>query len=78
MCRPGVAEADLDAAEQALGLPLPLGLRVLYRFLNGQVRCALPMRSYHDSASGGTALMTLSCSRMLPNIGGPFLLHCGL
>jgi cell wall assembly regulator SMI1 len=35
-CRPGVTEAELDTAGETLGVQLPLTLRVLYRFLNGQ------------------------------------------
>ena len=38
-CRPGVTEAELDAAGETLGVQLPPTLRVLYRFLNGQVSC---------------------------------------
>ena len=34
--RPGASEAELDAASEALGLPLPPALRVLYRFVDGQ------------------------------------------
>mmetsp|Transcript_12374 Transcript_12374/g.37252 ORF Transcript_12374/g.37252 Transcript_12374/m.37252 type:complete len:473 (+) Transcript_12374:86-1504(+) len=46
--RPGASEADLAAAEAALGFPLPPALRVQYRFCDGQ---HLQMDSALDSAA---------------------------
>lgn len=36
VCRPGATEAQLDEAEEALGVRLPLSVRALYRIHDGQ------------------------------------------
>ena len=62
-CRPGATEAHLAAAEQALGLPLPPALRVVYLVHDGQ---HLP----GDAAADTTGACDLESPDMLRGLFG--------
>lgn len=75
-CRPGATEAELDAAAEALGTPLPAALRVLYRFVNGQellmdqVRGVAPhfaICSRHNHCSCESLCECVSVSMIVPS-----------
>jgi SMI1 / KNR4 family (SUKH-1) len=66
-CRPGASEAQLDAAEAALGVALPAAVRAMYRVHDGQ---ELPA----DGVADTTGECQLDSPSMLHGVFGGWVL----